>query len=88
MTLLKPFAEDRYYTAPDRARTQLQAYEPGGDERMEALQAFPRNAKTSAYPEVFAIQAGERHQIVRIQEIRCIETTGSYVRLHLPQAAD
>ncbi len=56
-----------------------------GAARIAALQACLRHAKASTSLAVFALRAGERYQIVRVQEIRWMEAAGSYVRLHLPQ---
>jgi two-component system LytT family response regulator len=81
--LLKPYDEERLYAALDRARRQLQLAGRSEDVRLHALQAFLQDADRDAYPEVFAIRAGERYQVVRVAEIRWIEAEGSYVRLHL-----
>lgn len=83
--LLKPYDEERLYAALDRARRQLRAAEPPEDVRLQALQTFLRDGARGAYPEVFAIRAGERYQVVRVEDIRWIEAEGSYVRLHLVQ---
>ncbi len=47
-----------------------------GAARIAALQACLRHAKASTYPEVFALRAGARYQIVRVQEIRWMEAAG------------
>jgi two-component system LytT family response regulator len=81
--LLKPYDEERLFAAVDRARRQLRAAEPREDVRLHALEAFLQDARGGTYPEVFAIRAGERYQVVRVADIRWIEAEGSYVRLHL-----
>ena len=82
--LLKPYDEERLLAALDRARAHLRAA-PRDDERLHALQSFLQDGAHPTYPEVLAIRAGERYQIVRVSEIRWIEAEGSYVRLHLLQ---
>ena len=81
--LLKPYDEERLFAALDRARRQLHASAPKEDVRLHALQSFLQDP--AAYPDVLAIRAGERYQIVRVADIRWIEAEGSYVRLHLLQ---
>jgi two-component system LytT family response regulator len=83
--LLKPYDEERLFAAVERARRQLRAAEPREDVRLHALEAFLQDARGATYPEVFAIRAGERYQVVRVADIRWIEAEGSYVRLHLLQ---
>ena len=81
--LLKPYEDERLFAALDRARAQLQRADPPADVRLQALEAFLGEGKSPAYPEVFAIKAGEQYQIVRVADIRWVEADGSYVRLHL-----
>jgi two-component system LytT family response regulator len=83
--LLKPYDDERLFAAVERARRQLRAAEPREDVRLHALEAFLAGARGGTYPEVFAIRAGERYQVVRVEDIRWIEAEGSYVRLHLLQ---
>ncbi len=81
--LLKPYEEERLLAALDRARRQLRSAGRSEDVRLHALQDFLQDAGRDAYPEVFAVRAGERYQVVRVAEIRWVEAEGSYVRLHL-----
>ncbi|HEX2209372.1 MAG TPA: LytTR family DNA-binding domain-containing protein [Longimicrobium sp.] len=82
--LLKPYDEARLLAALDRVRARLRGPERRDDDvRLQALEAFLRQAPRGSYPEVFAIRAGERYQVVRVDDIRWIEAEGSYVRLHL-----
>lgn len=83
--LLKPYEEERLYAALGRARKQLRSPGRKEDVRLHALEAFLQDGDRGAYPEVFAIRAGERYQVVRVEDIRWVEAEGSYVRLHLIQ---
>lgn len=81
--LLKPYDEERLLDALDHARRRLHRTEPADDVRLHAFEAFLRQDGRRTYPEVFAVRAGERYQVVRVEEIRWVEAEGSYVRLHL-----
>jgi two-component system LytT family response regulator len=81
--VLKPFEEERLLAALDRARHELHA--PADDEddvRLRALESYLSPERAGGYPEVFAIRAGERYQVVRVADVRWIEAEGSYARLH------
>jgi two-component system LytT family response regulator len=81
--LLKPYEDERFHAALDRAREQLQRAAPETDVRLSTLEAFLGGAERRAFPDVFAIRAGDHYQIVRVADIRWIQAEGSYVRLHL-----
>lgn len=81
--LLKPYEDERFHTALERARKQLASTADDQNVRLEALQAFARGAVASMYPRVFAVRHLERYEVVRVEDIRWIEAEGTYVRLHL-----
>lgn len=81
--LLKPYEEERFFAALDRARRQLRSVGPRHDERMHALADFLLRSSAGSYPESFAIREREQYHLVRVADIRWIEAEGSYVRLHL-----
>ncbi len=81
--LLKPYEEERLLAALEHARTRLRRPEPDDDVRLHAFTEFLAGDARRTYPEVFAVRAGERYQVVRVAEIRWVEAEGSYVRLHL-----
>jgi two-component system, LytTR family, response regulator len=80
--LLKPYEDDRLYAALDRARHQI-SQQAAEDVRLQALEEFVTGRGPTAFPELFAIRAGDEYRIVRVADIRWIEAEGSYVRLHL-----
>lgn len=81
--LLKPFDDERFRSALERAKEQVRLRKPELEERLGALLDFLKRPESAAYPEVLAIKSGDRYPLVKIQEIDYLEADGNYVRLHL-----
>ncbi len=81
--LLKPFDEERFRGALDRAKKQVRMRSPGMDPRMTALVQFLQQPRKPQYPEVLAIKTGGQYPLVRVEDIDYIEADGNYARLHV-----
>lgn len=82
--LLKPFDEDRFERALDRARRTIgraDAPSPGVDERLTAL--LRRLSPDEGWPERFMVRVGQQFQFVKPEEIEWIDTADNYLRLHV-----
>jgi len=81
--LLKPFEDERFHTAVQRAKRQVRGRGPASDERLAALLSYMERPRPESYPEVLAIRVGEQYALVRVETIDWIEADGNYARLHL-----
>jgi len=72
--LLKPFSDQRFDEALDRARQHLAAKEPPA--------AWETVGQTPDHPDRLVVRAGGRVLLVPVAEIRWIEGCGDYARLH------
>ena len=79
--LLKPFDEERFYEALNRARKELNRPRDKADDSVRSLLECIR--KNSGYLERLAIKVGSRIIFLKAQEIDWIEATGNYVTLHI-----
>lgn len=82
--LLKPFDEERFERALERARRALarpEAPSSSVDERLQAL--LRRLAPEEAFPDRFMVRVGQRFQFVKPEEIEWIDTADNYLRLHV-----
>ena len=81
--LLKPFDQERFQVALQRAKREARSRRPEADDRMRALMEFLRRPQQTGYPEVLAVKTGEQYAMVRVAEIDWVEADGNYARLHL-----
>jgi two-component system, LytTR family, response regulator len=79
--LLKPFDEERFGEALNRAREELQR--PRADDRAHVRSLLDSLRKNSGYLERLAIKSGGRIIFIKASEIDWIEAAGNYVTLHV-----
>jgi len=80
--LLKPFDDERFEAALDRARNTIRQHRDGDlDRRLRALLQDVRPERE--YLQRLSVRAGMRTVLVRTAEIDWIEAEGKYVRLHV-----
>jgi two-component system, LytTR family, response regulator len=80
--LLKPFDDERFEAALDRARTTIRQHRDGDlDRRMRALLQEVRPERE--HLQRLSVRAGMRTVLVRTAEIDWIEAEGKYVRLYV-----
>lgn len=79
--LLKPYSRERFASALERARQQLSAKPPDGqDSRVAAL---IKDEKIAHLPvERFLVHNNERYVVVRTSDIESVEAAANYVVLH------
>ena len=80
--LLKPYSRERFASAVDRVRNQLQTASaaPKNDPRVAELIA---DKKIASQPiERFLVRDNERYVVVRVSDIESIEAAANYVILH------
>jgi two-component system LytT family response regulator len=83
--LLKPFDQERFRKALDRARAQLQHNQNlDVNERLLAMLADVKEARKPL--DRLAIKSGGRVCFIRTEEIDWIEAAGNYLRLHVGRA--
>jgi two-component system, LytTR family, response regulator len=85
--LLKPVREERFRTALDRARHELQRGEARtGPTRITALLDHVRGGKTGGDRRIerFAVRTRDRFVIVPASAVRWISAAGNYAELHVP----
>jgi two-component system, LytTR family, response regulator len=83
--ILKPFTRERFQSAVERARKQLQQVNPDGlSERLLALlqESESMRQEPPKYLERLAVKAAGRIFFLLIEEIHWIEAADNYVRLH------
>lgn len=86
--LLKPYSDERFLTAVDRAKRQIRRGEVGQlTSRLISLlegQAgqFARDRSPARYLQRIMLKTGGRLTFLRTEEIDWIEAEGDYVRLH------
>ncbi|HJU83638.1 MAG TPA: LytTR family transcriptional regulator DNA-binding domain-containing protein [Holophagaceae bacterium] len=83
--LLKPFDEERFQKALARFRT-LRAHH--GDSEASGLQAqlqalLDQLAGGTQYLERVLVKSGDRHRLVKVEDIQWVEAEDNYVRLHV-----
>jgi two-component system LytT family response regulator len=81
--LLKPFDDERFVAALDRARAWLDREKPAEalSLKLEALLGDLRPAAPA--PDRLAVKAGGRVLLLRLEEIDWIEAADNYVNLHV-----
>ncbi len=80
--LLKPFDEDRFKKALDRAREALRR--PRGSEVNERLLSLLKDLKQpAAYLDRLVVKSAGRLFFLRTEEVDWIESAGNYVCLHI-----
>jgi two-component system, LytTR family, response regulator len=80
--LLKPFDDERFEAALERARHTIRQHREGDlDRRMRALLQEVRPSRE--YLQRLSVRAGMRTVLVRAAEIDWLEAEGKYVRLHV-----
>lgn len=79
--LLKPFDQERFQQALERAKRQIWGKEGGLSERLLALLA--ENKALSPYVDRLIIKANARVFFLKTEEIEWIEAEGNYVSLHV-----
>jgi len=85
--LLKPFSDERFEAALERARSYIQTRTAGELGLRLASLLNPTDAPAPEYLERIVIKSGGRVTFLRVSEIDWIEAAGVYVYLHAgPQA--
>jgi two-component system LytT family response regulator len=80
--LLKPFDDERFEAALQRARTQIRQRQGGDlDRRLRALLAEARRDR--GYLQRLAVPTGQRSVLIRTEQIDWIEAERNYIRLHV-----
>jgi two-component system LytT family response regulator len=80
--LLKPFDDERFGAALQRARTQIRQQRGGDlDRRLRALLAEARRDR--GYLQRLAVPTGQRSVLIRTDQIDWIEAERNYIRLHV-----
>lgn len=79
--LLKPFDQERFQQALERAKRQIWGKESGFNERLLALLA--ENKSLRPYVDRLIIKANGRVFFLKTEEIDWIEAEGNYVSLHV-----
>jgi two-component system LytT family response regulator len=80
--LLKPFDDERFGAALQRARTQIRQQQGGDlDRRLRALLAEARRDR--GYLQRLAVPTGQRSVLIRTEQIDWIEAERNYIRLHV-----
>ena len=74
--LLKPFGEDRFKVAVERARARLRLERPGASSAMSALLREPRRGGR------LPIKSGGRTVFVDLDHVDYVEARGNYLRFH------
>jgi two-component system LytT family response regulator len=81
--LLKPFDEERFARALDRAREAARARRGAADPRLDALMQFIQNPGRAEYPQLLAVKTGDQYRFVEVADIDWIEADGNYIKLHV-----
>lgn len=81
--LLKPFGDERFQQALERARQQVHARTAGSDLRIVSLLDHLKGSAPDAYPAMLAVKTGGQYVMVRTDDIDWIEADDNYARLHL-----
>ncbi|HEX8272171.1 MAG TPA: LytTR family DNA-binding domain-containing protein [Longimicrobiaceae bacterium] len=81
--LLKPFDDERFQAALERAKRQVRMQAGGMDSRLLAMMQFLQQPRKPQFPEVLAIKTGGQYPLVRVEDIDYIEADGNYARLHV-----
>ena len=84
--LLKPFEDERFARALERAKKQARARAPEPDLRMDALIGYLQQPARPTYPEVMAIKSGGQFRLLRAEEIDWIAAEENYVAVHAGKA--
>ena len=80
--LLKPFEQERFEQALDRARLQLRrAHADREDERLRSLVRALRGDLTRL--ERVPVRVGQRTRLIALDEVDYVEARSNYVRLHV-----
>ncbi|HEX2207662.1 MAG TPA: LytTR family DNA-binding domain-containing protein [Longimicrobium sp.] len=81
--LLKPFDEERFARALERARHAARSRRATPDPRLDALVQLLRAPVRPEYPQLLAVKSGDQYRFVEVADIDWIEADGNYIRLHL-----
>ncbi len=86
--LLKPFDQERFRAALDRARTWIaRRGDEALDTRLTSLLADLRGSATPRVQERIAVKAGGRVILLKAEEIDWVEAADNYVSLHVGAAS-
>ncbi|HEX8670947.1 MAG TPA: LytTR family DNA-binding domain-containing protein [Longimicrobium sp.] len=80
--LLKPFDEERFRTAVERAKEAVRSRRTLEDPRIAALISFMHAPESPRYPETLAIKAGSQHRFIPVAEIDYLEADGNHIVIH------
>lgn len=80
--LLKPVDRERFSTALDRARTQIEQRRIGEIRRQLAELVGTGKPEASAHPERLVVRSNGRVLFFKVDEIDWIDAAGNYVRLN------
>ena len=84
--LLKPFADERFEAAVQRARERMRQQQEGDlDRRLEALLDEVRGGR--GHLQRVVVPVGHRSVFIRTEEIDWIEAERNYIRLHVGRQA-
>ncbi|MBL7979685.1 MAG: response regulator transcription factor [Bacteroidetes Order II. Incertae sedis bacterium] len=82
--LLKPYDDDRFFKALDRAIYQLKSIENSDlSEKITSLLAARQEERKPQYPERFSVRTRNIMEFIPVQDIDWIEAAGDYVVLHV-----
>ncbi|HRK73962.1 MAG TPA: LytTR family DNA-binding domain-containing protein [Rhodothermales bacterium] len=82
--LLKPYDDDRFFKALDRAIHQLKSIENSNlSEKIASLLAARQEEHKPQYPERFSVRTRNIMEFIPVQDIDWIEAAGDYVVLHV-----
>ena len=84
--LLKPFTAARFDAALGRARDEIVSNGAQGIRR-RLLELIAARGLDSRYLTRFVVRQGERHLLVRTDEIQSFEANGNYIKLRTPEGS-
>jgi two-component system LytT family response regulator len=83
--LLKPFSDDRFQVALQRARQSLNRDDGllGHRDPLKTFEAVRRTGPPPAYPRWLTVKRGRRVRLIKVDEIDWIDSASNYVQLHV-----
>ena len=83
--LLKPFSDDRFQVALQRARQSLNRDDGllGHRDPLKPLEPLKRNGPAPAYPRWLTVKRARRVRLIKVDEIDWIDSASNYVQLHV-----
>ncbi len=84
--LLKPYTEERFREALDRARARLEHPDPAHLEKLLGMVAALAPLRGERFVDRFTVRERQGWRLVRVEDIHWFESAGNYVELHTPAA--